>query len=126
MRLCFFYFFFIGSVFAQDVIIDRYTLVNPSASAEQKFPLIEVKSISIPTHVVLNSEAVDVVLTGTGYTQALTENRSQADLVLMKKPLADINRVFTNMTINEMLKAIAGVGYALSWLVMAAKFKRIF
>lgn len=112
MRTLFFLLLLTTHVFAQDVSVDRYTLVNPAASAEQKFPIIEVKTISISARVTTNSEAVDIVLTGTGYSQAQTNNRSQADLALMNKPLADINRQFTNMTVHEMLKAIAGVGYA--------------
>lgn len=95
-----------------DVQIGRYTIIDTTALPEQRFPLIQVLTVTIPHGVSKNSQAVDYVLNQSGYRQANARVRSPQDQMLMQRELATINRSFENITILEMLSAIAGLGYS--------------
>ena len=91
--------------------VGRYYSVNNEAVEAHYFPLHELKSINIPSSTVSIGKAVDYILQGTGYAQAQRSARSTDDFALMAKPLASINREFDNVTVLEMLRAVAGLGY---------------
>lgn len=101
-----------ASVCASEVSVGRYTITETAASKAQRFPLAQVKKITVPQTVLTNRQAVEYLLVSTGYSQASDVVRSQEDNALMRKPLALSNREFVNLTILEMLSIIAGLGYA--------------
>ena len=65
----------------------------------------------MPLTIATNKEAVQFLLTSTGYSQASDVVRSAEDKAMMRKPLALSNREFVNLTILEMLSIVAGLGY---------------
>jgi len=91
--------------------VGRYTITETTATAAQRFPLIQVKSIEIPQSIRTNGQAVDFVLQQTGYQVATARVRSPEDSLLMAKPLAEICRHFRNTSLLEILNAIAGLGF---------------
>ena len=99
------------SAFAAERSVGRYSIAETQASQAQRFPLVEVRTLSVPATIVTNRDAVDFLLMSTGYSQSSDVVRSHQDIALMRKPLALTNREFVNLTVLEMLSVVAGVGY---------------
>ena len=99
------------NAFAVEESVGRYTLTQTTATAEQRFPLIQIKTLTIPLSVQTNQHAVDYVLRQTGYRVATNRVRTPEDQLLMRKPLAEVCRNYTNTTLLEMLNSIAGIGF---------------
>lgn len=102
---------FSGQTFSAEQSVGRYTITDTTATSEQRFPLIQVKSLEIPRSIQTNQQAVDFVLRNTGYRVATTRVRTPEDLLLMRKPLAEVCRNYTNTSLLEMLNSIAGLGF---------------
>lgn len=102
---------FSSTGFAAEKSVGRYTIAETQASKDQRFPLIEVRTVNVPLTIATNREAVQFLLTSTGYSQASDVVRSAEDKAMMRKPLALSNREFVNLTILEMLSIVAGLGY---------------
>jgi len=96
---------------SKEVYVGRYSIAETQASKAQRFPLIEVRTTTIPVTISTNREAVDFLLMSTGYSQANDFIRTPQDKALMNKPIALSNREFVNLTILEMLTVVAGLGY---------------
>ncbi len=97
--------------FAVEESVGRYTITDTTATAEQRFPLIQVKSLDIPRSILTNQQAVNFVLRDTGYRVATARVRTPEDLLLMGKPLAEVCRSYTNTSLMEILNSIAGLGF---------------
>ena len=100
-----------SSVGATEVSVGRYTIAETQASKVQRFPLIEVRSATVPKTILSNRQAVEYLLMSTGYSQASDSVRTPQDRALMRKHLALSNRDFVNLTVLEMLSIVAGIGY---------------
>ncbi len=100
-----------GPALAAEEYVGRYTITETTATSEQRFPLIQVKSLTIPRSILTNQQAVDFVLRNTGYQVATSRVRTPEDLLLMRKSLADVSRHYTNTSLLEMLNSIAGLGF---------------
>ena len=113
MRTIFLLVCFLVSVVSEskEVYVGRYSIAETQASKAQRFPLIEVRTTSIPVTISTNRQAVDFLLMSTGYSQANDSIRTSQDKALMNKPIALSNREFVNLTILEMLTVVAGLGY---------------
>jgi len=101
-----------SQVLASQEWVGRYTVTETLASPEQRFPLIQMKTVVIPRSVQTNLQAIEFVLQQTGYQLASERVRTREDLLLMEKPLADVSRSYTNITVLEMLNSLAGLGFA--------------
>jgi len=99
------------SAVAAEQAVGRYTIADTTATAEQRFSLLQTRSLDIPRAIQSNGQAISYLLRDTGYRMATNRVRSAADVLLMSKPLAAVSRTYANTRLLEILDAIAGLGF---------------
>jgi hypothetical protein len=96
---------------ASETASSPLTLTQTAPAPGQSFPLLVVGTIIIPPSLETVGEAVNHVLSGTGFKQAHLSVRSKQDILLMDRPLANVQRSFQQVPMVDILDAIVGIGF---------------
>lgn len=95
------------------VRVGRYQLVDTSLPNEKRSPLSTVVSLSFPKNVTTVGDAAGYLLRRTGYALApvTNEKRAAAHERLTAFNLPEVHRSFDDVTVLDILIALAGEGY---------------
>jgi type IV pili sensor histidine kinase/response regulator len=93
--------------------ISRYASIKPVATPEQQNPLAVVLNISFTDEVNTVGEALDVLLSNSGYRLADFDASDPALPILLSRPLPKIHRKLGPITLDNALITLAGSAWDL-------------
>lgn len=105
-----------GVVYAEpgDVMVNRYTVVAPVPTADQRDPLETIVRITFPPFVNDLGGAVDYLLARSGYRLADAMASGESQLILLRRPLPASQRTLGPMSLRRALETLGGEAF---WLV---------
>lgn len=105
-----------GVVYAEpgDVMVNRYTVVAPVPTADQRDPLETIVRITFPPFVSDLGGAVDYLLARSGYRLADAMASGESQLILLRRPLPASQRTLGPMSLRRALETLGGEAF---WLV---------
>lgn len=100
-------------VYAQEITVARYTVLSPNPTPAQRNPLSALVERPVPETVGSVGEAVDYLLTGSGYrlSDAATAPKDREPLLAL--PLPDVHRDFGLVSLRTALEVLASPGFVL-------------
>lgn len=105
-----------GVVYAEpgDVMVNRYTVVAPVPTADQRDPLETIVRVTFPPFVSDLGGAVDYLLARSGYRLADAMASGESQLILLRRPLPASQRTLGPMSLRRALETLGGEAF---WLV---------
>jgi conjugative transfer region protein (TIGR03748 family) len=97
----------------EDVQIGRYTVAHAAVKSEVAFPLLQLVKIQFGAKTKTVLDAVQDVLTDTGYRLTSEANRDPCSAAMLRAPLPRIQRTMGPIRIVEALRALGGPGFEL-------------
>lgn len=93
--------------------LNRYTKINTNASSAISNPLKTVMTIKFPPPVKTVGQAMDYALENSGYKLSPKQHMSKESKVLMLLPLPQSQRHLKFMSMENILKVLAGDAFSL-------------
>ncbi|KJG57108.1 hypothetical protein UA38_12110 [Photobacterium kishitanii] len=95
------------------VDVSRYVAVKVDRHQQQSEPLKTVVSMTIPNQIKTVGQALNYILSDTGYSLSDPINLSKNVRILLTRKLPNIHRNFEYQTITSILKMLSGEPYQL-------------
>lgn len=93
--------------------LSRYVKINVDAEYQQKNPLKTIVSIRFPDSIETVGQAATYALEQSGYVMPNSKGLTSAVKILVSRPLPRIHRKFEHITLENLLKTLAGEAFVL-------------
>ncbi len=93
--------------------LSRYVKINVDAEYQQKNPLKTIVSIRFPDSIKTVGQATTYALEQSGYIMPNSTGLTPAVKILISRPLPRIHRKFQHITLENLLKTLAGEAFVL-------------
>ena len=107
-----------GSIFAEEpkqefTQLSRYVKINVDSELQQRNPLKTIASIRYPNSIQTVGQAITYSLDRSGYAMLNSKGLSKSVRILLSRPLPQIHRQFQFVTLENILKTLAGNAFSL-------------
>jgi conjugative transfer region protein (TIGR03748 family) len=93
--------------------LSRYVKINVDAEYQQKNPLKTIVSIRFPDSIETVGQAATYALEQSGYVMPNSKGLTEATRILVSRPLPRVHREFKHVTLENILKTLAGEAFVL-------------